>query len=88
VLVMETVTGTGEPFKFKLAGEIDIVQPGKRPGRLEGEKLTGLGVFDDGVTWNVVLAICPAVTVIGTLGGTLKSGMLTLINVGTLLEAL
>jgi hypothetical protein len=67
------VTTMGEPFRLATAGlNVRFMPPGIPPTALI---VTGLGTFDRGVTFIVVVPVCPAVTVMGVGIGRLKSGM-------------
>jgi hypothetical protein len=73
-----TVTGTAEPFRLTVFVLIVAVIPFAGGETL---KATELGVLDDGVTFNMPVAVCPAVTTIAAGGVKVKSGMFTVILV-------
>jgi len=79
VVVSVSVTGTAVPFKFTVAGlKVRFMPPGAAPTTLI---VTGLGTFDNGVMFIVVMPVCPAVTVMAGELGRLKSGVKTFTQV-------
>jgi hypothetical protein len=77
VEVNVSTTGTADPFKFTVVGFIVRVMP---LGIWIVLNVTGLGIFDNGLTFIVAVTVWPAVIVIAVLFDKLKSGIFTLMK--------